>query len=80
VSAGGRDRVRRRKDARPDDPTGIDRTLQRNVEQVAAGLDHESEIAYGREPGEQRGARVHRRAQRSEDGIILHTVHGPANR
>ena len=59
-------------------PASID-ALQRDVEQVAAGLHHEPEVAHRREPGEQRRARVDRGAQRAEHGVVLHAVHGAAH-
>ena len=62
-------------DARADVPALIDRALQRDVEQVAAGLDHQPEVAHGGEAGVQRGARVDRPAQCAIGRIVLHAVH-----
>jgi hypothetical protein len=49
--------------------------MARHVEHVAAGLDHESEVAHGREPGQQRRASVHRASQGAVHGIVLNAVH-----
>ncbi len=53
----------------------VDRTLQRDVEEVAARLDHQTEIANGGEAGLERGARVHCTTQRPVGRVVLHTVH-----
>ena len=71
VSAGGRDRVTGRHDPRAVDPPVVDRTRERDVEQVATGLDEQTEVADRREPGFQRPAAVHDRAECSERGIVL---------
>ena len=62
-------------DPRPDVPPLLDRALQRDVEQIATGLDHQAQVADGGETGLQRGARVDRAAQRAVRGIVLHAVH-----
>ena len=71
VAAGRRDRVPGGDEARAVDPAVVDRTRERDVEQVAAGLHEQPEVARGREPGEQRRAAVQRAAQRAERGIVL---------
>ena len=53
----------------------VDRPLQRHVEEIAAGLDHQAQIAHGGEPGVQGGAGVHPAAQRAVRRVVLHTVH-----
>ena len=75
VAAVGRDGVAGRDDARTVVPALVDGALERHVEQVAAGLDHQAEVAHGREAGEQRRAGVHRAAQRAVHGVVLHAVH-----
>ena len=74
VTAGGRDRVTRGNDAGPVDPTEVDRLHQRDVEQQAAGLNEQPEVAHGREPGAQRSARVGDGAQGAQRGVVLHRV------
>ena len=56
-------------------PALVDGALQRDVEQIAAGLDHQPEVAHGGEPGVQRGAGVHRAAQGAIRGVVLDAVH-----
>ena len=56
-------------------PTLIDGALQRDVEQITAGLDHQPEIAHRGETGLQRGAGIHRSAQRAVGRVVLHAVH-----
>ena len=75
VPAVGGDGVTRGIDARAGVPALVDGALQRDVEQVAAGLDHQPEVAHGGEPGIQRGARVHRTAQCAIGGVVLNAVH-----
>ena len=75
VSAVGGDGVPGREDARPVVPALVDRALQRDVEQVAARLHHQPEVAHGRETGLQRGACVDRAAQGAVRGVVLHAVH-----
>jgi hypothetical protein len=79
VPAGRCDGVRGGDDAWPDHPAGVDRPLQRDVEEVATGLHHETEVPHGGEAGEQGRARVDRGAQRAEDRVVLDAVHGPAH-
>ena len=67
--------VTRRIDPRPDMPTLLDRALQRDIEQIAAGLHHQTEIAHGGEARLQRRAGIHRAAQRAVGGVVLHPVH-----
>ena len=63
VAAGGRDRVTRGHDAGAVDPAEVDGLHQRDVEQQAAGLDEQTEVAHRREPGaECPAARWRRRA------------------
>ncbi len=56
-------------------PTLLDRALQRDVEEVAARLDHQPEIAHGGEAGLEGGAGIDRAAQGAVRGVVLHTVH-----
>ena len=49
VTAGRRDRVPGRHEARAVDPAVVDRARERDVEQVAAGLHEQPEVAHGRE-------------------------------
>ena len=72
VPAGRRDGVAGGDDARAVDPAEVDRLLQRDVEQEAAGLDEQAEVAHGREPGPQRPAGVGDRPQRAHRGVVLH--------
>ena len=53
---------------------------ERDVEQVAAGLHEQAEVAHGREAGEQRRAAVQRAAQRAERGVVLHVAARVARR
>ena len=75
VAAVGRDGVPGRDDARTVDPALVDRAHERDVEQVAAGLHHQAEVAHRGEAGEQRRAGVHRAAQRAVHRVVLHAVH-----
>ena len=75
MPAVGCDSVPRRIDARSDVPALIDRALQRNVEQIAAGLHHEPEVAHGGKAGVQGGPRVNRSAQCAICRIVLDPVH-----
>ena len=70
----GRDGVTGGHDARAVDPAEVDGLHQRDVEQQAAGLDEQTEVAHGREPGAQRPARVGDGAQRAQRGVVLHRV------
>ena len=72
VPAGGRDGVTGGNDARTVDPPRIDGLTQGDVEQVAAGLDEQSEVANGGEAGAQGAAGVAHRAQHAGRGIVLH--------
>ncbi len=63
-------------DAWPDVPALLDRALQCDVEQIATGLHHQSEVAHSGETGVQSGPRVHRAAQGAIGGVVLHAVHG----
>ena len=72
VPAGRGDRVAGRDDPRALDPARVDRLAQRDVEQVAAGLDEQPEVAHGGEPGAQRAAGVADRTQHPRRGIVLH--------
>ena len=53
----------------------LDRTLQRDIEEVATRFDHQPEIAHRGEAGFQRRAGIDRAAQCSVRGIVLYTVH-----
>ena len=55
----------------PVDPAGVDRLAQRDVEQIAAGLHEQAEVADGREPGPQRTAGVAHRAQHPQRRVVL---------
>ena len=74
VAAGRRDRVAGGHEARAVDPAVVDRARERDVEQVAAGLHEQAEVARGREAREQRRAAVQRAAQRAERGVVLHVA------
>ena len=58
VAAGRRDGVPGRDDARAVDPAEVDRLLEGDVEQQAAGLHEQAEVADGREAGPQGAAGV----------------------
>ena len=62
-------------DARTLDPPLVDRRAERHVEQISAGLDHESQVAHRRETGLQGQLAVADAHQRSQRGVDLHTVH-----
>jgi hypothetical protein len=53
-------------------PPGVDRLAQRDVEQVTACLDEQSEVTNRGEPGAQRAASVANRAQHPGRRIVLH--------
>ncbi len=74
VAAGGRDRMPGGHEAWTVDPTIVDRARERDVEEVAAGLDEEAEVARGREAREQRGPAGERPPQCAERGIVLHVA------
>ena len=75
VPAIGGDGMPRGINARAGMPALVDGALQRDVEQVAAGLDHQPQVAHGGEAGVQRGARVDRTAQGAVRGVVLNAVH-----
>ena len=75
VPAGRRDGVGCGHDARTVDEAGIDRSLQRDIKEVATGLHHQAEVAHRREPGEQRRATVHDSPECAVDGVVLDAVH-----
>ena len=46
--------------------------IERDVEQQAAGLHEQAEVAHRREPGAQRAAGVGDRPQRPQGRVVLH--------
>ncbi len=72
VPAGRRDGVTGRHNPRPVDPARVDGLAERDVEQVTAGLDEQSEIAHGGEPRTQRAPGVADGPQHPGRGIVLH--------
>ena len=72
VPAGRRDRVTGGHHPRPLDPARVDGLAQRDVEQVAACLDEQSEVAHGGEARAQRAPGIADRAQHPGRGIVLH--------
>ena len=71
MPAGRGDRVPGRHHPRPVDPARVDGLAQRDVEQVAAGLDEQPEVAHRGEPGAQRAAGIADRAQHPRRRIVL---------
>jgi hypothetical protein len=74
VTAGGCDGVAGGHDARPIDPAEIDRLLQGDVEQEAAGLNEQTEIPHGREPRSERATGVGDGAKGAHRGVVLYRV------
>ncbi len=68
-------RVTSRPDPWPDHPAIFDGPRQRNIEDVAARLDHEPEISHRGEAGHEGHASVHRPAQCPVHGVIDDPVH-----
>ena len=75
VAAGRGDGVAGREDARAGEPALVDGLGQVHVEQEAGRVDHQTQVAHGREAGHQRRVAVHRAAQRPVDRRVLHPVH-----
>ena len=71
VPSGGSDGVTGGHHPRPLDPACVDRPAERNVEQVAAGLDEQAQVAHGGEPRPQGAAGVANRAQHPGRRVIL---------
>ena len=71
----GSDGVAGRVDPRAGMPTLVDGALQCDIEEVAAGLYHQAEVAHRGETGIKGGAGVHRAAQGAVGRVVLHTVH-----
>ena len=71
VAAGRRDGVPGRHDPRPVDPAEVDGLLQGHVEQQAAGLDEQAEVAHRGEAGPQRAAGVGHGPQRPHGRVVL---------
>ena len=63
-------------DARPVDPTVVDGTRQRDVEQVTARFDEQPEVATRREARQQRRAAVDDPPQGAERGVVLDVAPG----
>ena len=72
VSAGRGYRVTGRHHTRALDPARVDRLAQRDIQQVTACLDEQSEVAHGGEPRAQRAAGIADCTQHSGRGIVLH--------
>ena len=72
VATCGCDRVPGGDHARAFDPSRVDGLAERDVEQVTACLDEQSEIAHRGEPRTQRAPRIADRAQHPDRGIVLH--------
>jgi hypothetical protein len=54
------------------DPARVDRLGQGHVEQVATGLDEQSQVPHGGEAGPQGAAGVADRAQHAQRRVVLH--------
>ena len=71
VPAGRGDRVAGRDHPRAVDPARVDGLAERDVEQIAAGLDEQAEVAHGGESRAQRAAGIADRTQHPGRGIVL---------
>ena len=80
VSTAGRDGVPGGEDPGPGDPSGVDRLHERDVEEQAAGLHEQPEVAHGGEAGEQRLAHARDRPHELHRRVVLHRAHQGAAR
>ena len=71
MPAGGGDGMPGRHHPRPVDPARVDGLAERDIEQVAAGLDEQAEVAHRGEPGAQRAAGIADRTQHPRRRVIL---------
>jgi hypothetical protein len=69
------DRMAGRDDPGALHPTLVDGAPQCDIQEVAASLDHQAQVADRREPGQQGLAGVDRRAQRPVRRVVLNAVH-----
>ncbi len=74
MAARRHDRMPGGHDAAAVHPARVDRLGQRDVEQVATGLDEQAEVAHRREPGEQRAAGIGAGAQRHLRRVGPHRI------
>ncbi len=78
MAAGGADGVPGRHNPWSVDIAAVDGLLERHVEEQAARLHEEAEVAYRGEAGPQRTAGVDHGAQSAESRVVLHGVEGAA--
>ena len=71
MPAGRRDGVSGRHHPGPVDPARVDGLAQRDIQQIAAGLDEQPEVAHRGESGAQRAAGIADRAQHPRRRIVL---------
>ena len=74
VPAGRCDGMAGRDDTRPFDPPEVDGLHEGHVQQQAAGLDEQTEIAHGGEPGPQGAPGVGHGPERAEGRVVLNGV------
>ena len=75
VAAARRDRVPRRDDPGARDPSRVDRAHERDVEQQPAGLHEQTEVAHGREAGQQRAPAARDGAHQLHGRVVLDRAH-----